>query len=107
MEEKPIYFFVKYTRTQKENTKDIDFVVPEKSNLKPVCIYIDEPYENQIYYYNKIFKVSRAAGKGNDYYFEFEINDEKYIITFDSKGSTFVFEVRLEVGKKKKKKKEN
>ena len=71
MEEKSIYFFVKYNSTQKENTKDIDFVVPEKSNLKPVCIYIDDQYENQIYYYNKIFKVNKLAGKGkkgNNYY---------------------------------------
>ena len=102
MEEKSIYFFVKYNSTQKENTKDIDFVVPEKSNLKPVCIYIDDQYENQIYYYNKIFKVNKLAGKGkkgNNYYFEFETNDEKYIISFDSKGSSFIYDVKLEVGK--------
>ena len=103
MEAKPLYFFITYTRKQKENDKDIDFIVPEKKELKPECIYIEELYENQLYYYNKIFKVSKSAGKGkkgNTFYFEFLINDEKYIISFDSKGNTFIYDVSLEVGKK-------
>ena len=47
--------------------------------------------------------MSKSAGKGkkgNNYYFEFEINDEKYIISFDSKGGSFLYDVSLEVGKK-------
>jgi hypothetical protein len=103
MDTKFLYFFITYIRKSKENTNDINFVVPEKKDLKPECIYIDEQYENQFYYYNKIFKVNKSAGKGkkgNNYYFEFEINDEKYIIKFDSKGSTFIYDVSLEVGKR-------
>ena len=34
------------------------------------------------------------------HYFEFETNDEKYIISFDSKGSSFIYDVKLEVGKR-------
>ena len=103
MEEKSLYFFVTYVRKQKENANDVNFVVPEKKDLKPLCIFIDEQYINQFYYYNKIFKVNKLAGKGkkgNNYYFEFEINDEKYIISFDSKGANFIYDVSLEVGKK-------
>jgi hypothetical protein len=103
MEKTSLYFFITYFRKQKENANDIDFVVPENNENKPECIYIDEQYENQLYYYNKIFKVSKSAGKGkkgNNYYFEFEINDEKFIISFDSKGSTFIYDVNLEVGKR-------
>ena len=74
MEEKSLYFFVTYVRKQKENANDVNFVVPEKKDLKPLCIFIDEQYINQFYYYNKIFKVNKLAGKGkkgNNYYFEF------------------------------------
>ena len=105
MEENFLYFFITYTRKKKEEANDIDFVDPEKSELKPECIYLDEQYkdEEQLFYYNKIFKVSKSSGKGkkrNNFYFEFEINDEKFIISFDSKGKTFIYEVSLEVGKK-------
>jgi hypothetical protein len=103
MEKRSLYFFITYFRKQKENSNDSDFVVPENNDKKPECIFIDQQYENQIYYYNKIFKVSKSAGKGkngNKYYFEFEINDEKYIIKFDSKGNTFIYDVSLEVGKR-------
>ena len=103
MDGKFLYFFISYARKSKEDKNDINFVVPEKNDLKPECIYMEESYENQIYYYNKIFKVNKSAGKGkkgNNYYFEFEINDEKYIIKFDSKGNTFIYDVSLEVGKR-------
>ena len=30
----------------------------------------------------------------------YEIKDEKYAISFDSKGKTFIYEVNLEVGKR-------
>ena len=36
----------------------------------------------------------------NNFYFEFEIKDEKYVISFDSKGKTFIYEVNLEVDKR-------
>ena len=99
-----LYFFITYTRKEKEDPNDISFVVPENNDLKPFLIYLDEQYENQFYYYYKVFKVNKSAGtgkKGNNYYFEFEINDEKYIIKFDSKGNKFVYvDIGLEFGKR-------
>ena len=102
MNSKEIFFFITYTRKAKENPNEIDFVEPKKKELKPECIYFDEQYENKIYFYNKVYKVSKSAGKGkkgNNFYFEFEINDEKYVISFDSKECTFIYNVSLEVGK--------
>ena len=100
---KSLYFFVTYTSKKKENEKDINFLVPENSLQKPECIHIEEEYKNQTFYYEKIFKVNKSKGKGkkaNNYYFEFVIDDDKYIVSFDSKGSTFVYDVILEKGKK-------
>ena len=103
MDGKFLYFLITYKKESKENNNDINFVVPEKNELKPICIYVDEQYENLSYYYNKIFKVNKSVGKGkegNNYYFELEINNEKHIIHFDSKGLTFIYEVNLEVWEK-------
>ena len=103
MDGKFLYFLIAYKKESKENNNDINFVVPEKNELKPICIYVDEQYKNPSYYYNKIFKVNKSAGKGkegNNYYFELEINNEKHIIHFDSKELTFIYEVNLEVGEK-------
>ena len=47
---------------------------------------MEESYENQIYSYKKIFKANKPTGsKGNQYYFEFQVEDDKYIISFDGK----------------------
>ena len=102
MDTKQIYFFISYTRKAKENRSEIDFVEPKKKALKPECIYTEEDYKNQIYFYNKVYKVSKSAGKdkkGNNYYFEFEIKNEKYVISFDAKENTFIYNISLEVGK--------
>ena len=102
MDKEHIYFYITYRRKSKEDPKKIDFVVPKKKALKPECIYSEELYESPNYFYNKIYKVSKSAGKGskgNNYYFEYELNDEKYVISFDSKGSTFIYTVNLEIGK--------
>ena len=102
MDTNQIYFFITYTKKEKENEDEKDFVEPKKKALKPECIYTEELYKNQIYFYNKIYKVSKSAGKGkkgNNYYFEYEINDEKYVISFDAKESTFIYNVSLEFGK--------
>ena len=96
-----IYFFISYEKNQKEEESDIDMILKEKNELK--CIYVDEKYEDQIYYCNRIFKIRKSAGKrekGNNYYFEFQKNDDQYILKFDSKGSIFIYDVILEVGKK-------
>jgi len=99
-----IYFFVYYQSKEKESQNDVDFLIPENNNLVPKCIYMEESYENKIYSYKKIFKVNKSTGKGskgNQYYFEFQIEDDKYIISFDSKGKTFIYDVNLEKGKKR------
>ena len=101
MDTNQIYFFINYTRKAKENPNEIDFVEPKKKDLKPECIYAYEDYKEQIYFYYKVYKVSKSAGKGkkNNYYFEFEIKDEKYVISFEAKESTFIYNASLEVGK--------
>ena len=98
-----LYFFITYSLKQKENQKEIEFVVPKENELKPSNIYQEEIIKSPYYIYNKIFKVSKAANKGhkkNNYFFEFHIDEEKYLISFDSKGSTFIYDVSLEVGKR-------
>ena len=97
-----LYFFISYPRSKKEKEDDIYFVVPEDKNLIPKCIHKEETFENKVYYYQKIFKVKKAktGKKPNNYYFEFEIDDDKYIISFDSKGASFVYDVKLEKTKR-------
>lgn len=101
--DKSIYFFIAYFRKQKVNISDIEFVVPDNKDMHPTCVYFDELPKNKFYFYNQIFKVSKSAGKGkkgNNYHFEFQIDDENYVISFDSKGCTFIYDVNLEVGKR-------
>ena len=101
---KSIYFFITYFRKQKENDEyAIDFVDPEDKEMQPKCIYVEKSDKDNIFFYNKIFKVNKSAGtgkKGNNFNFEFQINEEKYVISFDSKGCTFVYDVNLMSGKK-------
>ena len=100
MESASIYFFIAYKRNETEDAKDIYFTVPEERDLKPECIFKDELNENQQYYYKKIFKVNKLVGKGNTFFFIFEISEEEYSIKFDSKGNTFIYDVKLEYGKR-------
>ena len=87
---KLFYFFVYYPRTQKETENDIDFVVPKEVEQRPECIYSVETYSNGIHYYKKIYKVNKAETKGKKAnYYEFEIGEEKYIISFNSKDFVF------------------
>ena len=95
-----IYFFISYERKEKENANDIKFVVNEKKNRIPICIYEEESNKNKLYNYTKIFKVKPNEKNNNNYHFEFNINDDKYIISFDSKGKTFIYEVTLEMESK-------
>ena len=95
-----LYFFVTYSRKQQEND-DIEFVMPEKKSLKPVCIYKEEKFENQKFIYNKVFAIEKPKKTKKNYIFIFEIGDEQYIISFDySKGTSFVYDVNLDFGKK-------
>lgn len=100
---KSIYFFITYFKKEKEKDSEIYFVEPEDKEMQPVCIYKEEIYENQFYYYNKIYKANKSLGKGkkgNNFIFKFEAKDEVYVISFDSKGCTFIYDVNIEVGKK-------
>ena len=97
-----IYFYIQYPKKQRENEdeSDIVFVVPENEDLQPKCIYREELPKTNFYFYKKIYKVSKAAGKGNNYKFEYVINDEKYEISFDAKEYNFIYDVNLKFGKK-------
>ena len=35
-----LYFFISYQRKEKENSEDIDFIVPDNAQEKPECINI-------------------------------------------------------------------
>ena len=103
--DKSLYFFVEYTSITKENEDDIYYKKSENRKQILECIYINEQYKKEKFYYRKIFKVTKLKekekeSKSNSYYFEFEKGDEKYIISFDSKGRKFVYDVNLDVGKK-------
>ena len=52
--QKAIIFLYRILQKEKENSKDIVFLVPEKINLKPTYNYMYDPYENRIYTFNKI-----------------------------------------------------
>ena len=98
---KTFYFFVYYPRTQKETESDIDFVVPKEVEQRPECIFSDEKYSDGIHYYHKIYKVTKTETKGKKAnYYEFEIGEEKYIISFNNKDNEFIYEVNIEFGKK-------
>ena len=97
------YFFVFYPKTKKEDASDIEFVIPENKEHQPECIFFEETYDSKTYFYKKVFRVNKAAAKGKkatSYDFEFDTLDDKYHIFFDSKGSTFIYDVNLEVSKK-------
>ena len=97
-----VYFIISYSRTKKENPNEIDFIIPDNKELKPECLYSDENFDNKIYHYKKIYKVNKSVAKGkkSNFYFEFETTDDKFIISFDNKGATFVYDLTLKVGKK-------
>jgi hypothetical protein len=40
-----LYFFITYTRNSKENSNDIRFVEPEKKELKPELIFVEDNYD--------------------------------------------------------------
>jgi hypothetical protein len=97
-----IYFFIYYTRVQKED-EDNSFS-SEDENKQPKCILTDFTYDtaNNVHYYYKIFKVPRTSAKGKKFHcvFEFEIGDDIYIITFDANKNTFIYDVELIFGRK-------
>ena len=100
--EDPLYFFISYPRNAQENSGDFKFKVQDNKQ-KPECINEDKTYENGIYYYKKIFMINKSKSKSKkeiNYNFEFIIGEDKYIISFDNKDNTFIYDVDLKVGKK-------
>ena len=99
-----IYFFISYSRKERENREDIEFVVPDNDKETPECIISIENYENKAYNYKKIFrainKSKTSKKKEIKYYFEFEIGDTKYIISFNAqKDVYFIYDITLQWGK--------
>ena len=105
--DKFLYFIIHYSSNKNEVISDINFIVPENTELHPQCVYSKENYNKKTYYYTQVFKLDKSfrksekGKKSDNYYFEFELGDNKYYICFDSKGSTFVYDVSLEFGKKR------
>ena len=104
-----MYFFIYYPRSQKETSSEIEFVVPDNKSEWPECIYYKEFYDGdnkdhiKFYNYKKIYKIPKSDKIGNDpikYHFEFEIGDDRYVISFKTEGNNFVYDVDLRVGKR-------
>ena len=98
-----IYFFIYYPLAEKEQSGDIYFMEPKEKSQIPICIYTDEIFENNKYYYKKIFKTIKSINqknKSSHYYYKFIIDDVFYEISFENKEKTFIFDVSLEIGKK-------
>ena len=94
-----LYFIISYSRFEKENDKNFYYIIPEDDINKPKCIYSVDEHKNDIFYYNKVFKVKKSLNQEKDknlYYFEFKINDDKYKISFDSKGIIFIYDLLLQ-----------
>ena len=94
-----IYFFVTYARKKIEKEGDIVFDVSKKNNSKPVCIYKEEYIEEQRIYYNKVFAIDKSKKPKKNYNFVFHIGDDEYIISFEYKGNSFIYDVNLLFGK--------
>ena len=98
-----IYFFIYYPLAEKEQLGDIYFMEPKEKSQIPICIYTDEIFENNKYYYKKIFKTIKSINQNNKsshYYYKFIIDDVFYEISFENKVKTFIFDVRLDIGKR-------
>jgi len=99
-----IYFFVYYPRNQAENSSEIVLKNIDKKVEKCEWIFSRPTYDNdgdkKYINYKKIIKVPKSKAKKANYYFEFELDDDNYIISFEGKGRTFIYNVKLEVGKR-------
>ena len=93
-ETKDIYFMILYPR--KEQEKPEEFVFSE-NNINPQNIYTNEIKNDNGYFYQKVFKFN---GKEKKYSPEFDIGKDNYIITFDAKENSFIYNVELKKGNK-------
>ena len=74
-----IFFFISYSTEIKESPDDIIFLELQNDYQKPQCIYLIENYENNKYFYIKIFKLIFRETEENNVHLEYEVNDDKYI----------------------------
>ena len=99
-----LYFFASYQTKKKEDSKNFIIINPEDKNTKIECIYSIEDFKNEKYYKKKVFKLIKSIEKQgeikNHYLVEFETDDNKFKIYFDSRGKTFIYDISLEIGKK-------
>ena len=54
---KSIYFYIQYSKKQKENKSNISFVVPEKIDLQPECIFEEEIPKDNFYFYKDLLVI--------------------------------------------------
>ena len=89
-----IYFIINYPRDSEENEKNIYF---EKKGIKPKCIFVQCVPTKKKFNYKKVFKFESTQEER--YKLEFSINKEdRYIISFNAKNKTFIYDVTLEKG---------
>ena len=110
MKNMPIYFFISYTLSKKENPDDIELIVPDKKDEKPQCIYSNETIlDDNKYLYKKIFKAneslekrkkSKKSSENINYDYEFQIFDNRYGISLGKKRATFILDISLETWNK-------
>ena len=112
------YFIILYQRKQKENKEDFIINETNKKNNSIKCIYNKNAEDKGIYYYKKVFQfkgeVKKKAIQNSKkltsdkkptidkkaIIFEFEICEDKYIVTFDIiADKSFVYDVELKTGK--------
>ena len=93
---KDIYFIILYPR--KEQEKPYEFTFSE-NDINPENIYTEEiKQENQIIIYKKVFKFNGRTHK--KYKLEFYNGKIYYIITFEVKNNSFIYDIELKKGYK-------
>ena len=92
------YIYINFYNKQKIKENDILFLGNEAE--KSECIYSFAINKDNIYIYHIIFKIHKSLHDKKNYSFEFEIDDYNYVIYFEGKGKTFIFDANLQMRKK-------
>ena len=100
-EEREIYFIISYPRNEKETPSDLVFL--EECEISPETIFIKEiKTSNNKYLYKKVFKYKNNRDKKEEI-LSFSLGKEdiyKYIISFNPKEKSFIYDVVLKKGHK-------
>ena len=94
-----LYFLMYYIRIPREDSDCTYFSLPEDEKKKSKCVLSynkDFDEKNNLYNYNKIFKVPKSNTKGKKIIMilKFELV-EIYIIKFDKNKNTYIYDVDL------------